>query len=257
MSKIGKFEFSASCELQVVNGLGGSAPLSDDCEFDLEVTCTLHCDDPDDGVFGEDIKATIVGTDIELGQEAIELLDLTNRAGEVFMDTGVVHPKRGAKYMDVNGRIWAVIGSGMHHEQAHDYTMLESRIPGRWLSSDPYRRMVVETNVLVCPAMIPECEHEDEDDCTVAGCASKLMFRRVIEEDEPGEGVWRDDYAVYVGKPESSKAADLLSAPVSLEPGSRGLGVVDGKTVADRAKEEVAKARVWDGSDKCPRDHGK
>jgi len=239
MSKIGRFEFNDSCELHVVNGRGDSAPINDECEVDLEIKCILHCDDPEDGVYGEDIEATIAGTDIELGEEAIALLDLTNRAGEVFMDSGTVHPERGSKYMDTNGRIWTVVGTGMHHEEASDYTLLESRIPGFSMRRDPYRRMTVETNVLVHPAMVPEeCEHTTEEDCTVAGCESKPMFRRVIEEDEPGEGVWRESYAVYVGKP-ASKAEKILNAPVSLEPASRGLGEVDGKTVADRAKEKL------------------
>ena len=100
MSRIGKYQFSDSCELHVVNATGDSCPASDDPEVGLEVECVLHCDDPEDGVYGTDITATIEGTDMELSGEAVELLGLSNRAGEIFMDSGHVHPKAGEKFMD-------------------------------------------------------------------------------------------------------------------------------------------------------------
>lgn len=198
MGKIGKFSFNDTCTLHVAASYGDkTCPMSDGDaldpgEVEIEVECTLYCDDPEDGVYAEDIVATISGLGVQLSEEAIDLLGLSARAGEVFMDTGVTHPERGTKYMDADDRIWTVVGSGMHYENAGDFTLLERRVRPRLIpsfpSDDGMRRMVVDTPALCIPITTED---------------GKQLFRHVIEEDEPPAGTLREAGAVYVGKPKS------------------------------------------------------
>lgn len=187
MSRIGKFNFSDSVKLHVVNTRGDSVPITEDAEVDVE--CVLHCDD-DGEVYAEDVKATITvsGNVIELDDDAITVLDLSERAGELFYDSRVLRPSAGEKYMDATGRIWSVMASGRKYDETHAYTMLERygpRTPGYGVV-----HTVVETHDLVHPAM--EGEEREEQ---------VLAWRRVIEEDEPQGTNLRQADAVYVGKP--------------------------------------------------------
>ena len=186
MSMIGKYQFSDSCVIHVVNAMGASCPAQDDPEVGLEVECVLYCDDPEDGVYGTDITATIEGTDMELSGEAVELLGLSARAGEIFMDSGHVHPKAGEKFMDRDDVTWEVVVSAMHNEYARDYTTLKRKVHFPITRRhDGWRYMIIETVLLLS---------ETRED-------TKLDWRVVVEEDEPTGTDWRGDSVVYVGKP--------------------------------------------------------
>lgn len=187
MSEIGAYKFTASCELHVVNLMGDSCPVNEEMvDAEVEVMCTLHCDDPEDGVYAEDITATI--GDIELGDEAIELLDLSNKAGEVFTDNGRVPPKRGERYIDTDGHVWTVAGSGKLEGQAEFFVWLERpcfrvRRPGE--TSAPMMGRTVDEWAL------------DAMFTNDGGKERQPAYRRVLDEPPPTEGNMRELYAIY------------------------------------------------------------
>lgn len=186
MSNLGHFEFVTSASLQLVNSYEEACPINGELtECEIEVTCNIHIDDPEDGPYGDDIEATISGTDIELGDGAIELLELSRLAGEIFWESEPTRPKDGEKYVRPDGSVWKVVGSGRHNETTEVYTLLKRESKKSSLygyNHPPY--MIVNTQVF------HQYEYSEKD-------KELVKSYRLMVEDEPKEDEFRIAGAVY------------------------------------------------------------
>lgn len=180
--RIGYYKFNTEIELHVVNAMGDTRLLNDKSDqVEIEVECVLHCDDPEDGVYAEEISARIVDENIfELGEDAIDLLDLSVKAGEVFQDGGMVPPKKGEKYMDSDGYVWTVAGSGKLEDHASFYIWLErGRNLVSSLNSNPTIGRTIEDHVLHSTHVNDQGELEP-------------CYQRIIDKPLPPEDQWHE-----------------------------------------------------------------
>jgi len=185
--RIGYYKFTTAAELHIVNNLGDSVPLNEEAlETEIEVECVLHCDDPEDGVYGEIINAAVLLENFFLNEEAIECLDLSVEAGEKFNDGGIVPPKAGTKWKSISdGHIWTVVGSGKLEDCAAFYIWLERPL-FNLLSGDEKVGMTIQDYTLY---------QETLKDGKRVPC-----WRQVIDEDPPGPGEFRVEGAIYRGE---------------------------------------------------------
>jgi len=180
--RIGEYETTVPLDGLLVDDprAGRDVVHAFDEDLEVEVRCVLHCDDPEDGVYAEEVEATLLG--LPLSEEAVEGLDLAARAAEAFSDGGCAPPKVGSEWLDVDDRGWVVVGTGRRRDRADgDLVMLRGR--GAPLDRSCLVADAVEFGF--------GCWHDDE---------GRPLWRRVVREDEPPEGSYREAGAVYVGR---------------------------------------------------------